>query len=308
MLPSFEFFKKGFLAICIGLISTTVFSQDIVTSFVKHDVNTSGISLGTFAGFGTACTPLGDIDNDGVEDMAITANNHNNTIFIMRMNADGSEKAVSTITRGAFGALINTTDGLGQSIANLGDVDGDNITDIAVGAPFDDDNGTSSGSIMIIFLNADGTMKGFQKISPTTGGFNGDIDAGDWFGFSLAPLGDLDGDMIPDFITGAAEAEGGATKRGELYAIFLNADGTVKEEHEISWGNGFDNDIYVGTSSNIGTHLCSMGDMDGDGSVEIITGLHATSPPGNLYALSINPDGSVKSTKTIPFHLSRTLD
>lgn len=41
----------------------------------------------------------------------------------------------------------------------IGDVNGDGIQDIAVGMPLDDDGSTDRGSVGILFMNRDGTVK-----------------------------------------------------------------------------------------------------------------------------------------------------
>ena len=46
----------------------------------------------------------------------------------------------------------------GISAAAIGDLDGDGITDLAVGAGYDDDGGADRGAVWILFLNPDGTV------------------------------------------------------------------------------------------------------------------------------------------------------
>ena len=62
---------------------------------------------------------------------------------------------------------MDNIDEFGHSLTSLGDLDGDGVTDIGVGTPFDDDGGDNRGAIYIIFLNSDATVKTFQKISDT---------------------------------------------------------------------------------------------------------------------------------------------
>lgn len=84
--------------------------------------------------------------------------------------------------------------GFGHAVAEIADLDGDGVKDLAVGAP-DDDNGnpdpdTNLGAVWILFMNADGTVKANpppQKLlSPFT------PQNGTEFGRTLAWLGDLD--------------------------------------------------------------------------------------------------------------------
>ena len=96
-------------------------------------------------------------------------------------------------TEGGFTGNLDDEDLFGLGVASLGDLDGDGVGDLAVGAFFDDDGGTDPGAVWILFLNADGTVKSHQKISNTQGGFTGSLDDSDRFGASVASLGDLDG-------------------------------------------------------------------------------------------------------------------
>ena len=68
----------------------------------------------------------------------------------------------------------------------------------------------------VLFLNADGTVKAHQKISDTEGGFTGTLDNDDRFGFSVASVGDLDGDGVGDLAVGAVRDGDGGLKRGAV--------------------------------------------------------------------------------------------
>ena len=60
----------------------------------------------------------------------------------------------------------------------MGDLDGDGITDLAVGAYYDD-GGSDRGAVWILFLNSSGNTKSYQKISDTAGTFTGTLDDND---------------------------------------------------------------------------------------------------------------------------------
>ena len=109
----------------------------------------------------------------------------------------------------------------------MGDLDGDGITDLAVGAYYDD-GGTNCGAMWILFLNANGTTKSYQKISDTAGSFTGTLSDDDRFGSSVASLGDLDGDGVADIAVGARLDDDGGSGRGAVWILFLNTNGTVK--------------------------------------------------------------------------------
>jgi hypothetical protein len=78
----------------------------------------------------------------------------------------------------------------------------------------------------------------FQKISATSGGLTG-VEFDDRFGTSVAPLGDLDGDSVPDLAVGVrfdddGNSSNGDANRGAIQILYLNADGTVASQQKIS--------------------------------------------------------------------------
>ncbi|HDZ21564.1 MAG TPA: hypothetical protein ENH78_09755, partial [Phycisphaerae bacterium] len=56
-------------------------------------------------------------------------------------------------TEGGFTGILNNGDWFGGSAAALGDLDGDGVTDLAVGAPLDDGGGVFRGAVWVLFLN-----------------------------------------------------------------------------------------------------------------------------------------------------------
>jgi hypothetical protein len=92
-------------------------------------------------------------------------------------------------------------DFFGWSVASLRDLDGNGVPDLAVGASDDDDSAFEAGAVWILFMNTDGTVAAHQKISATEGGFTGFLEELDRFGFSVAPLGDLDEELAPRWRT-----------------------------------------------------------------------------------------------------------
>ena len=104
---------------------------------------------------------------------------------------------------------------------------------LAVGAYGDSDGGTKRGAVYILFLNADGQFIAEQKISSTEGGLAA-LGEGDYFGFSVAPLGDIDGDGVIDLAVSAVFDDTGGSDRGAVYLLSLETDGTVRAQQKIS--------------------------------------------------------------------------
>ena len=127
------------------------------------------------------------------------------------MKADGTVKSHQLIASGIGGGpVLADNDSFGGSITSLGDLDGDGVSDMAVGAP--GDNG-SRGAVYVLFMNGNGTAKSSQKIG---GGLT--LAPYDYFGIDLASLGDINGDGVTEL----AIAGGGA-----VYVHFLNVNGTA---------------------------------------------------------------------------------
>ena len=91
----------------------------------------------------------------------------------------------------------------GESVAGAGDVNGDGVPDVIVGAPFDDANGRmDSGSAFVVYGG-----KGPGPIDLHNLGARGfRIDGsgfGDGAGFAVSGVGDFNGDGIADVAVGA---------------------------------------------------------------------------------------------------------
>lgn len=268
--------------------------------------NAGGLS-GTLANgdqFGTSITAIGDLDGDGRSELAVGAPRDNDdepnsgAVWILSLNADGTVKSEQKIsnTAGGFTGVLVKDDEFGRSVAGIGDLDGDGVVDIAVGAEGDDDGGGKTGAVWILFLNADMTVKNHAKISASSGGLTGPLDPGSKFGNSLAALGDLDNDGVADLGVGAPYDDDGGSHTGAVWILFLNTDGSVKADQKISaLAGGFTGVLSSG--SRFGDGLGGMGDLDGDGNAELGVGaVHdddGEKDAGALWVLFLDDAGVV---------------
>ena len=260
--------------------------------------------------FGISSTSLGDLDGDGVGDMAVGAFRDDDggldrgAVWVLFLNTDGTVKSHQKIsdTEGGFTGILDDEDYFGWSVASLGDLDGDGVGDLAAGAPRDDDGGLDRGAVWILFLNSNGTVKSHQKISDTEGSFTGALDDSDFFGSSVARLGDLDGDSVGDLAVGARSDDDGGFQHGAVWVLFLNSNGTVKSHQKISDTEGG----FTGTLDDIdqfGISAAWLGDLDGDSVGDLAVGAHSDDDGGlsrgALWILFLNPNGTVMSHQKI---------
>jgi len=264
--------------------------------------------------FGYSVAGIGDLNNDGIEDIAVGAIGDDDggvlnggAVWILFLNANGTVSAhqkISTTQGGFTGSLIGYSY-FGSAIAPLGDFDGDGIEDILVGSMTNSDGASANGSCWILRLNSNGTVKSYQKISATQGGFTGILHNGDEFGNAAAAVGDLDGDGVTDIAVGSwYDDDGGAgnNDRGSVWILFLNANATVKSHQKISAAaGGFtglleDNAVF-------GTSIAALGDLDGDGVEDIVVGSEGDHEIGDghgaIWIVYLNTNGTVKASVKI---------
>jgi hypothetical protein len=175
----------------------------------------------------------------------------------------GDEQKISESSDGFNGKLSNG-DQFGSAVADIGDLEGDGVRDLAVGAPFDDVDGNDRGAVWVLFMDDNGRVDQEQKISSNSGGFGGDLDDDDLFGSAVASIGDLNGDGAFDMAVGAPGNDDGGTDRGGVWILFLNADGRVRDQQKIADGaGGFDGNLA--DDDRFGSAIADIGDVNGDG-------------------------------------------
>ena len=167
-------------------------------------------------GFASAISGIGDLDGDHRPDVLVGARD-NNYLGV----GTGRVYAFS----GADGSLIGSVNGdraesrFGGSLANLGDVNGDQVDDLLVGAPgWMNQQGRAtvvSGATLAVLLNVDG-------------------ETDSQFGYSVAAAGDVDGDLLPDLLIGAPRAKDDHNRsNGRIYLV--SSDGTLIRTEDV-WG------------------------------------------------------------------------
>lgn len=152
---------------------------------------------------------------------------------------------------GGFNADLDTGDRFARDHDAIGDVNGDGVIDYVIGARSDDDGNVDAGAVYILFMNKDGSVLSNQKISMLEGGFNEPLNAGNFFGYGVAGIGDYNDDGIPDIAVSSPSAP-----NNSLYIIHLNVDGTVKN--------------FVKNENITAQGLTAIGDINNDNRIDLV--------------------------------------
>lgn len=276
------------------------------TQKIAHLTN-GGPSLNDHDAFGESVASLGDLDEDGVGDLAVgvclddTGGLDRGAVFIHFMNADGTVKSFQKIASGTGGGpMLADGSHFGISLTSLGDLDGDGIADLAVGCDRDNTGGPMRGAAHVLFMNSDGTVKSSRKIANGTGG-GPTLADNDYFGTSIAALGDLDGDGIVDMAVGARGDDTAGTDRGAIHILFMKPDGTIKSLRKVACDTA--GGPSLANSDQFGRSIASLGDLNGDGVTDLAVGALTDDTGGTnrgaLYVLQMKVDGTVKNSRKI---------
>ena len=120
----------------------------------------------------------------------------------------------------------------------LGDLDGDGVEDLAVGAGGDDDGAHDTGAVWLLFLDPNGGVKSHAKISDVAPGAAPALASGDNFGRGVTALEDLDGDGVIELAVGSRLDDDGARSTGATWIFFLDPNGVAKSNVKLSEASG----------------------------------------------------------------------
>ena len=213
------------------VLSSTVSTGSTTTAFegtidlAEADVRWHGINGGDQAGY--SVSTAGDQDGDGLDDVVIGAPGNDSggagsgAAFIVYGDTsflcpEGDLCSSISLTE-ADAKLVGERgdDFAGGAVSGGGDVDGDGVPDVAIGARTEDSTDSNAGAAYIMF----GPLLGTVDLSESLAKHLGD-EAGDWAGASIDMSGSIDGDGTADIVIGAPQRdEGDYTDIGMVFIM-----------------------------------------------------------------------------------------
>ena len=252
--------------------------------------------------FGRAVSEAGDLNNDGIDDILITANfvdvdgNENaGAAYVIFGNEDDFPDDLDlTDIDGNNGFILNgigVDDFTGFSASGGEDFNGDGIDDLLVSSPGVNPEGRENAGRTYVVFGRDSEFPDELDLA-NLNGFNGfDINgivADDASGVSVSAAGDVNNDGIADIGIGAPFADGSNENAGQSYIVY-GSETVVSEGsfslNDLDGSNGF---VINGAEvdDQLGTSISAAGDVNNDDIDDFIVGaVGAEEEAGTSYVV-----------------------
>jgi hypothetical protein len=237
----------------------------------------------------------GDVNGDGLDDIVVGDGGGNAAAGVSYVIFGKS--TLTPISLDGFGAGqpggfaingVRADDFSGVAVAGAGDVNGDGLADVIIGASGAPANGNpQAGRAYVVFGKANNTSVALSSVESGIGGFliNG-INAGDNLGNAVAGVGDLNADGRDDVLVGASLASPNAVSNaGAAYVVYGKDTGTtVALATLLSGQRGGFAMLGANPTDYSGASVAGGGDINGDGALDLIVGASLASPGGLTFA------------------------
>lgn len=236
---------------------------------------------------GEAIAFIADMNGDGLAEILVGAEGHDaggssaGAAYVVWGRADGATVDLAQVALGNGGFRITGAaagDGAGLAVASAGDMNGDGVADIILGARLADGNGTSAGSAYVVYGKADGAEVRLGTLGAQGFEIRGAL-ASDQAGGAVSAAGDVNGDGLADILVGVRFDDTGGTNNGAAYVVYGGQAAGVVELGTL--GTAGLRIIGEAPSDNAGWAVSSLGDLNGDGLADFLVGSRNADPAGS---------------------------
>jgi len=267
---------------------------------------------------GTTVSGPGDINNDGMNDILISAPFYQalgagsgaGIVYVVfgRNVVNGGDifdeidlSVLGDVSPNPIGYAIlgSVAQGnIGVALSGIGDINRDGVGDIAIGAPTMTSNGRSGNGVSYVVFGRDAhtASNPFDTVDLSyTGSFWFQIDgaeAGDQSGISVSGAGDVSGDGFDDFIIGASYARTSefVVNTGITYVVYgrdIPNGGSAFEDMDLAVLPSNEGFRILGNEDNeiSGYGVSGAGDMNGDGLRDVVVGAYGANGTGITYVV-----------------------
>ncbi len=265
---------EGEVYLILGRPTGWVMDTDVGTADASFLEEVEDDALRTLAG-------AGDVDGDGHDDLLLGAHENGENgddagqayLLLGGTQSWAADTDVGLADASFLGEVAG--DHAGRSVALAGDVDGDGLDDLLIGAYDSGDGALEAGQAYLVLGRVSGWAMD-TDLGLADASFLGEV-AGDRAGMSVGGAGDVDGDGLDDLLVRAYENAEAAHLAGQVYLILGRTSG---------WS--MDVDLSSSDASFLGEEeedragaLAGPGDVDGDGLDDLLIGSWSNSEVGN---------------------------
>jgi FG-GAP repeat/RTX calcium-binding nonapeptide repeat (4 copies) len=283
--------------------------------------------------FGFGISSVGDFNGDGVADFMVSAPLNDaggrfdagSTYIIFGKDAgfNGTGGTINLSALGANGVQIAGPSAgreIGVTAHAAGDVNGDGLADIIIGAPYGSDSSGTAGDAYVIYGKTGLANIDLATLTPAQGFKISGVANGDLTGVSVAGGGDVNGDGFADVVIGARNATPGSFQTGAAYVVFGGATGANVDLATLAHGDGSKGFELDGRNTNYAAGQgVSMADVNGDGLSDVIVSApnsaENTTNAGSTYVMfgvesttAVNLTGTSASQTLVGSELNDTLN